>query len=136
MNQKQERLNRIVDIVIECCATKDKTGRMSINKGMVFGKVRSENIVMTRAILATAIIRQGYSVTTAACLLGRTVQAVRHLLQADAVYRKSSRAYRIASEEAEKRCQSLDNELTISSGESVMSGCATDGRDGISSSSI
>lgn len=134
MNQKQERLNKIVDIVIECCATKDKTGRLSIDKRMLFGKTRSENIVMTRAILATTIARQGYSVTTLACLLNRTVQAVRHLLQTDDVYRKSSRAYRIASEEAEKRCQLLDNELTISSGESVMSGCAIGGREGMSSS--
>lgn len=136
MNQKQERLNRIVDIVIECCATRDETGRLSIDKQMVLGKARSENIVMTRAILASAIIRQGYSVTTAASLLNKTVQAVRHLLQSNTIYRKSSRAYRIASDEVEKRCQSLDNEFMISSGESVMSGCAIGGREGVSTSSV
>ena len=102
MNEKEKELHRIVDVVISCCATKDKNGRCEISREDVLGKTRTENVVMTRCILVVQILRQGYSLTTIASLLGRTVQAVRHIIASDKIYNTISRAYRIASEEAKK----------------------------------
>lgn len=108
MNNKQNNLLNIVDIVVECCATKiDEEGKMSVTRDQVLGKCRSENLIMTRCILCECIIYQGYSVTTAAQLLNRTPSAIRHLLELAHQYHSSSRAFRIAEQEAEDMCESL-----------------------------
>lgn len=109
MNNKETELWRIVDIVVECCATKVKEdGTMSLTREDVLGKSRAENVVMTRCILVMMIIGAGYSVTTAAQLLGRTPHAIRHLLDIGHNYHISSRAFRIASAEATLMCKDIE----------------------------
>lgn len=109
MNDKEKLLMKIVEIVVDCCATQiDDTGRMSVTREDVLGKSRAENVVMTRCILAMMVVGAGYSITTTAQLLGRTVHAVRHLLEAGHSYHISSRAFRIASAEATLKCKDID----------------------------
>lgn len=105
MNNKESELYRILDIVIECCATKVDDDRLSITREDVLGKSRSENVVMTRCILVSQIIGSGYSTTTAAQLLHRDTHTIRHLLELDYKYLSTSKAYRIAHAEATLKCQ-------------------------------
>lgn len=109
MNNKEMELYRILDIVVECCATQvDDTGKMSVTREDVLGKSRAENLVMTRCILVNQIIGAGYSTTTAALLLHRTVHAIRHLLEVGCQYERTSRAYRIANAEATLKCKDIE----------------------------
>lgn len=106
MNNKEIELNRIVEIVTECCATKvNDDGDMSLYKEDILGKSRSENVVMTRCILVQQLLSAGYSITTCSQLLNRTIPAIRHLNKLGYEYLKSSRAYRIANAEATLRCR-------------------------------
>lgn len=108
MNAKEAELRRIVDVVIGCCATEIQEGSKTITRDEVLGRSRSENAVMTRCILVDQIITAGYSIATAALVLNRTAQAVRHMLEMCTRYRRTSRAYRIADEEARTKCRHND----------------------------
>lgn len=109
MNKKETELHRIVSLVIGCCATQiDDDGKMSLTKEDVLGKSRKENVVMTRCILVEQILKAGYSTTTAAQLLHRSVNAIRHLMVMGDNYCQTSRAYRIAREEAYTQCRIND----------------------------
>lgn len=109
MNDKETELYRIVECVVGCCATQvDADGTMSVTVDDVLGKSRAENVLMTRCILVGEIVGAGYSVTTAAQLLHRTPQAVRHLQELGYQYHRSSRAYRIAEAEAVLLCRKLE----------------------------
>lgn len=107
MNNKQSTLDSILDVVVACCAT-DIEGSVYVTRERVLSHDRHELIVMTRCILASQIVRAGYSLATVAIYLHRSMQAVRHMLQSDAMFRRSSRAYRIASAEAEMRCKDME----------------------------
>lgn len=108
MNNKETELYRILDYVVECCATRvDEQGTMSVTREDVLGKSRAENAVMTRCILVSQIIGAGYSTTTAAQLLHRTPHAIRHLLEVGLQYERTSRAYRIANAEATLKCRDI-----------------------------
>lgn len=109
MNDKESTLHKIVDIVVECCAMQVADGKMSVTKELVLGACRTENVVMTRCILVRMIVFEGYSVSTAAMLLNKSIQAVRHLLQLAQTFHNNSRAYRIAEAEATLRCKNLPN---------------------------
>lgn len=108
LNNKEKELYRIVDVVVRCCATEIEDGEPSISREDVLGKSRAENLVMTRCILASQILHAGYSVTTAAGLLRRSVPAVRNMLRMDRNYYDTSRAYRIASAEATLLCRDVE----------------------------
>ena len=95
--------------MVRCCATQiDSDGRMSVTVEDVLGKSRAENVLMTRCILVGEMVGAGYSVTTAAQLLRRTPQAVRHLQKLGYQYHRSSRAYRIAEAEAVLLCRRIE----------------------------
>lgn len=109
MNDKETELYRILECVVGCCATRvDASGRMSVTAEDVLGKSRAENVLMTRCILVGEIVGAGYSVTTAAQLLRRTPQAIRHLQELGYQYHRSSRAYRIAEAEAVLLCRKIE----------------------------
>lgn len=108
MNNKETELYRILDYVVECCATQvDEKGTMSLTRNDVLGKSRTENVVMTRCILVNQIVSAGFSTTTAAQLLHRTPHAIRHLLEVGTQYEQTSRAYRIANAEATLKCRDI-----------------------------
>lgn len=112
MNNKERYIQKIIDIVVSCCATEiDEEGTMSITKEDVLGKSRAENIVMTRCIIAMMLFGAGYSVTTIALILKRTPHAVRHLLVSGQNYQLCSRAFRIACAEATLMCSKYEEEV-------------------------
>lgn len=101
MNNKEAELYRLLNVAVDCCAMKvDDKGTMSVTTEEVIGKSRKENVVMTRSVLVCLILHAGYSVTTCADFLHRTIAAVRHLEGLSDVYLKTSKAYRIALAEA------------------------------------
>lgn len=101
MNDKATYLYKIAELVVNACATQvNNDGKMSVTIDDVMGKSREENAVMTRCILVSLIIAEGYSVSTLAQLLNRTPHAIRNLIAKASDYQFSSRAYRIANAEA------------------------------------
>ena len=100
MNDKEKELWRIIDNVIKCCAITTLDGTLSITREEVLGKSRSENLVMTRCMVVEQMIHAGFSITTTAQVLNRTVQAVRHLEKLAFHYLKTSRVYRLATAQA------------------------------------
>lgn len=106
MNNKQQNLNRIVDIVVDCCSF-NFNGEISMSRSDLLGKSRSENIVMSRCILVEMIVNAGYSVSTAAMILSRTPQAIRHLLDMGRNLFKTSKAFRLANNECSVKCREL-----------------------------
>ena len=100
MNDKEKELWRIIDNVIKCCAITNPDGTLSITREEVLGKSRAENLVMTRCMVVEQMIHAGFSITTTAQVLNRTVQAVRHLEKLAFNYLKTSRVYRLATAQA------------------------------------
>ena len=78
MNDKEKELWRVIDNVIKCCAIELQNGELSITREDVLGKSRAENLVMTRCMVVEQMIHAGFSITTTATVLNRTVPAVRH----------------------------------------------------------
>lgn len=100
MNDKEKELWRVIDNVIKCCAITTLDGTLSITREEVLGKSRAENLVMTRCMIVEQMIHAGFSVTTTAQVLNRTVQAVRHLEKLAFNYLKTYRVYRLATAQA------------------------------------
>ena len=109
MNDKQQALNQIVDIVVECCAF-DVNGAQSMTREQLLGKSRNENFVMSRCILAHMILSAGYSVSTAALLMNRSPQAIRHMIEVGHQYIQTSRAFRLANAECTLRCKEIGHQ--------------------------
>ena len=104
MNIKDYTLSRLIDIVVDCSRSAiwdDNT----ITRNTLLGNSKNENACMARAILVCQLIDAGY--TTIAKLLKRTAQGIRHIVKTNYALLKSSRAYRIASNEASEKCKEL-----------------------------
>lgn len=91
MNDKEKELWRVIDNVIKCCAIELPSGELSITREDVLGKSRAENLVMTRCMVVEQMIHAGFSITTIATVLNRTVPAVRHLCKMAYTYISTSR---------------------------------------------
>ena len=106
MNRKDTEMDIIVDIVVDCC----KSGAYEdtvMSRECILGKSKNENVCMARSILVCQLIEAGYTITTISNLLKRTVQGIRHIVKTNYALMKSSRAYRIASNEVSERCKEL-----------------------------
>lgn len=97
MNDKEKELWRVIDNVIKCCAIELQNGELSITREDVLGKSRAENLVMARCMVVEQMIHAGFSITTIATVLNRTVSAVRHLSKMAYTYISTSRVYRLAT---------------------------------------
>lgn len=100
MNDKEKELWRIIDNVVKCCAMEMQDGSLSISREDVLGKSRAENLVMTRCIVVEQMVHAGFSTTTIATVLNRTVPAIRHLKKMAYTYISTSRVYRLATAQA------------------------------------
>ena len=100
MNDKEKELWRVIDNVIKCCAIELPNGELSITREDVLGKSKAENLVMTRCMVVEQMIHAGFSITTIATVLNRTVPAVRHLCKMAYTYLSTSRVYRLATAQA------------------------------------
>lgn len=109
MNNKEKLMYMLVDTVVDCCSI-EINGIKSVTTEMVLGKSRAENVVMTRCIVAQQLINAGYSTTTVATLLNRTVHAIRHMIEVSDQYMHTSRAYRLAMAQATLGCRDLEPE--------------------------
>lgn len=92
MNKKEELIQRVIDNVINCCAVTRIDGAKSITREDVVGKSREENVVLTRCLVVEQMAHAGFTISTIAFILNRTVQAIRHLLKMSNDYYESSRA--------------------------------------------
>ena len=100
MNKKEELIWRVIDNVISCCAVTRNDGTKSITREDVVGKSREENVVLTRCLVVEQMVHAGFTISTIAFILNRTIQATRHLLKMNNDYYESSRAFRLATSEA------------------------------------
>lgn len=101
MNKKEELIWRVIDNVISCCSVTRIDGAKSITREDVVGKSREENVVLTRCLVVVEqMVHAGFTISTIAFILNRTVQATRHLLKMSNDYYESSRAFRLATSEA------------------------------------
>ena len=106
MNTKDYTLSRLIDIVVDCSRSAiwdDNT----ITRNTLLGNSKNENACMARAILVCQLIDAGYTITTIAKLLKRTAQGIRHIVKTNYSLLKSSRAYRIVSNEVAEKCKEL-----------------------------
>lgn len=79
MNKKEELIWRVIDNVISCCAVTRIDGAKSITREDVVGKSREENVVLTRCLVVEQMVHAGFTISTIAFILNRTVQATRQL---------------------------------------------------------
>lgn len=100
MNKKEELIWKVIDNVISCCAVTRTDGAKSITREDVVGKSREENVVLTRCLIVEQMIHIGFTISTIAFILNRTVQAIRDLLKMSNDYYKNSRVFRLATSEA------------------------------------
>lgn len=100
MNKKEQLIWSIIDNVISCCAITRADGTRSITREDLVSKSREENVVMARALVVEQMVHAGFTITSIACILNRTVQATRYLFKMSAEFYQTSRAFRLATSEA------------------------------------
>ena len=100
MNKKEQLIWSIIDNVISCCTITKADGTRSITREDLVGKSREENVVMARALVVEQMVHAGFTITSIASILNRTVQATRHLFKMSTEFYQSSRAFRLATSEA------------------------------------
>lgn len=99
MNNKQQELERLIDIAVQCCDV-DMNDKHTVTKELLLSNKRDECLVMTRCILVSLIAHCGYSTSTAAVVLNRTEVDIRKLKARGISYFRTSKAYRTALAEA------------------------------------
>lgn len=109
MNDKQEYLDKIVEIVVRCCVT-PINNRPSYTKEELLGNSRKENVVMSRCILVSLILAEGFSVSTIADLLNRSAHQIRNMHNKWHDYYDQSRAFRKACSQANMLMESIRGE--------------------------
>ena len=100
MNKKEQLIWSIIDNVISCCAITRDDGTRSITRDDIVSKSREENVVMARALVVEQMVHAGFTITSIAGSLNRTVQATRHLFKMSTEFYQTSRAFRLATSEA------------------------------------
>ena len=100
MNKKEQLIWSIIDNVISCCTITKADGTHSITREDLVGKSREENVVMARALVVEQMVHAGFTITSIASILNRTVQATRHLFKMSTEFYQTSRAFRLATSEA------------------------------------
>lgn len=99
MNRKETLIWSIIDNVIIACDIPRADGTHSISREDIVGKSREENVVMARALVVEQMVHAGFTITSIAYILNRTVQATRHLFKMSTEFYQTSRAFRLATSE-------------------------------------
>lgn len=100
MNKKETLIWSIIDNVIKACDIPRADGTHSITREAIVSKSREENVVMTRALVVEQMVHAGFTITSIAYILNRTVQATRYLFKLSTEFYRTSRAFRLATSEA------------------------------------
>lgn len=111
MNNKNSIANDIIDAVVDCCVTIMPDGRPNFSRGDVLGDSRAENVVMTRQILAMQLQRAGYTFSTIAQLLNRTIRSAHNLVINGYESMIVSKAFCKAHTEATAKCDKITAEI-------------------------
>lgn len=112
MNHKETCLRKMMTIIVECCATEIE-GDTNLKIEDLVGPSRRENIVLTRSIAAIVLSSMGYSKTTVAQVLNRTVPSVRHMIAHGYELERTNKAFKVAIDEAVERCKSEGLSLSL-----------------------
>lgn len=107
MNDKESFSYKIVDAVVSCCATDIGNGISSVTTEEVLSKSRSENVVLTRQIVAMQLSYVGYTKTTIAQILQCSPVNVRKLIRDGFSNLAINRAFQLAHAEATIRCRDI-----------------------------
>lgn len=86
--------------MIKACDIPRADGTHSITRKDIVGKSREENVVMARALVVEQMVHAGFTITSIAYILNRTVQATRYLFKLSTEFYRTSRAFRLATSEA------------------------------------
>ena len=81
MNRKETLIWSINDNVIVACDIPRADGTHSITRESIVSKSREENVVMARALVVEQMVHAGFTITSIAYILNRTVQATRYLFK-------------------------------------------------------
>ena len=100
MNRKETLIWSIIDNVIVACDIPRADGTHSIIRESIVSKSREENVVMARALVVEQMVHAGFTITSIAYILNRTVQDTRHLFKMSTEFYQTSRAFRLATSEA------------------------------------
>lgn len=106
MSDKQELIDEVVAIVVDCCAI-DVDGEHVITKEEIISKSRDENICMARCILVAQLMCLGFSRTTTARVIHRSERSIGDILRKAYEYKKTSYAFRLADAEATIRMKDV-----------------------------
>ena len=99
MNDKEKLFRKIVDIVAEC-SSYISGGKNDITAADIYGKSRKENVAMARNIAVGILVAFGFTISSCAFMLNRTMPGVRNMLKMDRQLQESSMVYRIAYRQA------------------------------------
>lgn len=112
MNNKEQTLQKILQIVIDCCSYDNGDGTQSITIEMLISPERiGDNVNMTRCIVAKQLSGMGYNNESIARILGRSESTVRDMLKRGEDFRDTSCAYRIAEREADIRIKAIKEDF-------------------------
>lgn len=73
MNRKETLIWSIIDNVIVACDIPRADGTHSITRESIVSKSREENVVMARALVVEQMVHAGFTITSIAYILNRTV---------------------------------------------------------------
>lgn len=110
MSDKQDLIEKVLDIVVECCKV-DVYGVEIITKEELLGECRNENACMTRCIFVTQMMFIGFSRSTIAALLHRSEKSVDRMLKQAHNYRITSYAYRLAEAESTIKLKAIMSDV-------------------------
>ena len=112
MNDLEFEMNRVVEVVIECCVTTLDDGSYSITRRDVLGTSKKENAAIVRNMLSHHLVKFGLSHTTISLLFGRTVQSIRNMLNEHEKWMQNSQAYRIANAQVNRKLNARNSQET------------------------
>lgn len=110
MNDLEFEMNRVIEVVIECCVTTLDDGSYSITRRDVLGTSKKENAAIVRYMLSFHLVKFGLSYTTISLLFGRSVQSVRNMIDAHEKWMSTSQAYRIANNQVIRKLNAINSQ--------------------------
>lgn len=109
MNDKERLFRKIVEIVAEC-SSYISGGKNDVTAADIYGKSRKENVAMARNIAVGILVALGFTISSCALMLNRTMPGVRNMVKMDRQLQESSMVYRIAYRQARNKVRSETKE--------------------------
>ena len=108
MNKKQEILDKVIDICVECCNTQLQNGGTIITRDMVLSKERIGEVAdWTRCVIVMQLLVMGYTTELIAKVLNRTKQSIMDKRNKHNDLDVMSFVYHVAYAEASNRCREI-----------------------------